>query len=166
MTVNREKIWRAANRALKREEFYQENREWGETDNYELMYVLAKGKHPNPDQIIAVAGMQCICYQFYPYTRDEPCELWGFNYERDLFKLLESGYEIVGMSMDCHFDVWSTIEAWQDEIETEKGMQKYLKYCRQNRITKEKIETETGLSGMMDVMTLYHPERVPKEPER
>ena len=73
---------------------------------------------------------------------------------------------IVGMSMDCHFDVWSTIEAWQDEIETEKGMQKYLKYCRQNRITKEKIETETGLSGMMDVMTLYHPERVPKEPER
>ena len=85
MTVNREKIWRAANRALKREEFYQENREWGETDNYDLMYVLAKGKYPNPDQIIVVAGMQCICYQFYPYTRNEPCELWGFNYERDLF---------------------------------------------------------------------------------
>lgn len=79
MAVNREKIWRTANRDLKREDFYQENREWGEKENYELMYVLAKGKQPNPDQIIAVAGMQCICYLFYPYTQDKPSELWGFN---------------------------------------------------------------------------------------
>ena len=68
--------------------------------------------------------------------------------------------------MACHFDVWSTIEEWQSEIEMEKGMQKYLKYCRQNRITREKIETETGLSGVMDILTLYQPEHATKEPER
>ena len=33
MAVNREKIWRTANRDLKREDFYQENREWGEKEN-------------------------------------------------------------------------------------------------------------------------------------
>ena len=48
-----------------------------------------------------------------------------------------------------------TIAAWHNGyIEHDKGMQKYLGYCKRNGITEEKMKKEVGYSGM-DVMTLY-----------
>src|SRR5699024_6561688 len=82
-------------------------------------------------------------------------DLWGFNFDRDLFEYLETGYAITGMSMDSHLSVWYTIGAWHNGyIEHENGMQKYLGYCKKSGITAEKLKKEVGYSGM-DVMTLY-----------
>lgn len=155
MKLSNEKMVRAAERALKRTEEYQSKREDGSEENYKLIYVLAKGKQPNSENIIAVAGLEEMCIQLHPFTSDKEIWLWGFNFERDLFEFLEDGYHIVDMTMDCHYDVWGTIEEWHNgDIEHLEGMQKYLGYCKKNGITKEKLNKEVGYSGM-DAMSLY-----------
>lgn len=157
MNLSKEKMWRSAERALKRTEGYRWNREFGQEENYELMYVLAKGKYPRARDVIAVAGYEDTAIQFHPIAGDGEIDLWGFNFERDLFELLQAGYEIAGMSLDCHAGVWYTIEDWHDGgIEQEKGMQKYLGYCKRNGITKEQLEKKVGYAGM-DAMAMYDP---------
>ena len=44
-------------------------------------------------------------------------------------------------------------------------MQKYLKYCKENGITKEKIEKETNLEGITDVMK-YYKEKIKAKDDR
>ena len=155
MKLSKEKMWRSSERAMKRTKGYQEYRELGQDENYELAYVLAKGRNPCAEDIIAVAMYEDDAIQFFPFSDREEFDLWGFNFDRDLFECLETGYEIVGMSMDSHLNVWYTIGAWHNGyIEHENGMQKYLGYCKKNGITEEKLKKEVGYSGM-DVMTLY-----------
>lgn len=157
MNLSKEKMWRLAERALKRTNGYQQNRELGKEKNYGLMYVLAKGKYPHAKDVIAVAGCEDVAIQFNPITDSGEIDLWGFNFERDLFENLQAGYEIAGMTLDCHAGVWYTIEDWHDGgIEHEKGMQKYLGYCKRNGITKERLEKKVGYLGM-DVMGIYNP---------
>ena len=43
---------------------------------------------------------------------------------------------------------------YPEEIENKKGMQNYLKYCKENGITKTKIENEVKCD-VPDVMKLY-----------
>ncbi len=157
MKLSKEKMWRSSERAMKRTKGYQEYREFGQDENYELAYVLAKGRNPCAEDIIAVAMYEDDAIQFFPFSDREEFDLWGFNFDRDLFECLETGYEIVGMSMDSHLNVWYTIGAWHNGyIEHENGMQKYLGYCKRNGITEEKLKKEVGYSGM-DVMTIYDP---------
>lgn len=157
MDISKEKMWRSAERALKRTERYQEYRAFGQEENYALIYVLAKGKHPRGDDVVAVAGYENEAIQFYPFGNGKEIDLWGFNFERDLFECLQEGYELAGMSMKCHVNVWYAIEDWHEcGIEHEKGLQKYLGYCKRNGITKERLEKEAEYEGM-DVMAFYDP---------
>lgn len=170
MTMSKEKMWRSAERALKRTDEYQEHRELGMEDNYELLYILTKGRKQTPDDVIAYAGYEDTAISLHPLKDDEVTHNWDFNFDGDLFEYLESGYELAGMTLDCHYNVWSTIEEWHNgDIDNEKGMQKYLGYCKRGDITKEKLQTEAGYSGM-DVMKLYDPKidraKPDKEPER
>lgn len=155
------KIWRAAERAMKRTGFFQENRDLGITDqcNYQLLYVLGEAKNPDPNKIYAVAGLDDSYYLYYPYWKDpgnpyNPCELWAFNYERDLFQELENGYRIIGMSDACHYDVWATIISWSGCIEAVGGLRKYMDYCRDNHVTKKKNKNGTGLDILTDIHAL------------
>lgn len=157
MNINKEKMWRSAERALKRTKRYQDYREFGQKENYELVYVLTKGKYPRGNDVIAVAGYDEEAIQFYPFGNRKEFDLWGFNFECDLFECLQEGYELAGMSMECHVNVWYTIEESHEcGIEYEKGMQKYLGYCKRNGITKERLEKEADYKGL-DAMTLYDP---------
>ena len=92
MKISKEKIWRSAQRALKRTKSYQNYREMEE--NYELVYVLIEGKYPCGNNVAAVAVYENVAIQFYPFGNREELELWGFNLERDLFECLQEGYEI------------------------------------------------------------------------
>lgn len=41
------------------------------------------------------------------------------------------------MSDECHYGVWQTIDEWYpEEFDNIDGVQKYLKYCKDNGITK------------------------------
>lgn len=157
MKLSKEKMWRSVERVLKRTKRYQKYREFGEEENYKLAYVLIKGGNPCAGNIISVALYENDAIQFWPFTDREEIDLWGFNFERDLFEYLESGYEIVGMTAECHYDVWSAIEEWGESgIDNKKGMQKYLAYCKRHGVSKEELQKEADYSGM-DVMTLYNP---------
>ena len=153
MKLSDEKIIRASERALKRTEAYQENRLLGDEKNYQIFYLLKKGKNAAPNSVIAFADKEEQVISFHPFREDEPIWNWDFNFDNDLFKYLQEGYELVDMTSESHYGVWWTIEEWHDgEISYPKGMQKYLSYCKQNGITKEKLK----YSGM-DAMDLYEP---------
>lgn len=84
---------------------------------------------------------------------------WAYSIDEDVFGELEKDKEIGYMSMECHYGIWSVIQEWYPEdIENKKGMQKYLKYCKDNKITKEVLEKETGQSDIENVMKYYKKE--------
>ena len=156
MKLSKEKIMREAERFLKRTEQYQDNRYLADEDNFQIAYVLAKDGRTQPENIIAYAMHDDTMICFYPFRKNEPAfDDWSFNFDTHLFEDLENGYEIVGMSLDCHFGVWATIEDWKDgDIDHVEGMQKYLAHCKRNGITKGLLEEKVSYDGM-DVMTLY-----------
>lgn len=157
MHFSNEKVWKKAERVLKRTKQYQEQREIGNGENYELMLILKKSKSSNPNDILVQAGFEEVVISFSPFKEQNPTisEFWAYNFDDDLFDYLESGYELSHMTLDCHYNVWCTIEEWhKGDIEHVQGMHNYLGYCKRNHITKEKLQLETGYSGM-DVMNLY-----------
>lgn len=170
MTINKEKMWRSAERALKRTAEYQDNRELGQDKNYSILYVLAKGNRQKPDDVVAFAGYEESVISFHPAIGDEVIQNWDFNIDSDLFAYLESGYELAGMTLDTHYNMWCMMEDWHEGgFDCEKGMQKYLGYCKRNNITLERLQADAGYSGM-DVMKLYDPKadrvKANKEQER
>lgn len=156
MKLSKEKMWRTAERELKRTEEYQALKEFGQEENYEVCYIMTQGKYPDANDVRAFAGFEGNMISFYPFKEAKTIEVWDFNFDGDLFENLESGYELALMSLNCHYNVWCTIEEWyQGDIDHAEGVQKYLGYCKRNNITKEKLQEAVGYSGM-DVMTLYH----------
>ena len=67
---------------------------------------------------------------------------------------LENGYTLVSADPNFHYCAWSEIGEEQGHVEHTDGMQKYLDYCKQHGITKERLAAETGYDGV-DVMPLY-----------
>lgn len=169
MNWNKEKIIRTAERALKRTEPYLENRTDSNNpeDNFQLGYVVAKGNSSKPDTSIAYAHWADEIISFTPLDSDVHPEKvwdWSFSFDSDLFKYLEQGYDLVGMSLESHCAAWSEIEEYHgnDGISHPKGMQRYLDYCKRNKVTLELLRREFQYDGM-DVMTLYDKKAVKKE---
>ena len=80
---------------------------------------------------------------------------WDFNFDSYLFEELQKGYEVGYMSDECHYGVWQTIDEWYpEEFDNIDGVQKYLKYCKDNGITKEYLDNKIGLNTK-DVMQYY-----------
>ncbi len=93
-----------------------------------------------------------------PFTGEiTPSAEWQFNADEDIFGKLDEN-NIAYISMKAHHGIWSYIEDVKpEEIQNKVGMQKYLKYCKDNNITKDRIEEETHLSTLSDVMKYYKP---------
>ena len=153
--MNNTKIWRAAGRAIKRSVFFQQNRDFGlaDADNYQLLYVLGKGKDPDAGQVIAVAGLYDSHFLFHPFTGEKPCELWDFTFEKDLFGFLGDRYRIIGISPSCHLDIWLALGSGEDGCRP-AGLAEYLDYCKKHQVTKEKIVSATGVDGVPDLFAL------------
>lgn len=163
MKLSREKIMRESERFLKRTAQYQQKRYSGEDENFQVKIVLVKEGSVQPENIITYAACEDTIIYFYPFRKQEAAvDYWAFEFDKDLFGYLEKGYRIAEMTLDSHFAVWGTIEAWKDgNIEHGDGMRKYLAYCKQNGITKRLLEEKVFYTGM-DVMTLYSPKPVEK----
>ena len=57
------------------------------------------------------------------------------------------------MSMECHYGVWNEVaNYYPEDIEHKEGMQKYLKYCKKNKIDINKIKEEVGVNEIEDIM--------------
>lgn len=68
---------------------------------------------------------------------------------------MQNGYEIGFITNDVNYGLWSTIdEFYPEDIENIKGVQKYLKYCVDNNITKEKLSKLMN-NDVPDIMKFY-----------
>ena len=73
-----------------------------------------------------------------------------------VFQALQNEMEIGYITMEVHCWLWQEIDRYYPEdITNKKGVQKYLKYCKENKITKEKIEKENKLEDVPNVMKHY-----------
>lgn len=163
---NKEKIMRLAERALKRTDYYRETRMEGSApeENFQLDYVLVKGNKSSPDTAIAYASYMDEMISFNPFGGEAKWIAdWTFSFDSDLFRFLEQGYELVGMSLISHSFVWSEIEECHinGSLDSPKGMQLYLNYCKRNRVTAKLLRQEAKYDGM-DVMTLYDKSAIEK----
>ena len=154
--MNTLKIMKDSERFMKRTEAYQEHRD--SDMPYKIEFVLAKGNVDMPDNVIAYATRDDEVISFNPYKDKRGMSnylAWSFDYDTDLFGELENGYEIVGMPLEAHYNVWATIAEWHDgDIDHLQGVQMYLGYCKRNSITHERLQRECSYDGM-DVMSLY-----------
>lgn len=157
----KEKIMREATRALKRKATYQKKRGYGDDENYALETVLYKGDPKNPEDVLVYGVSDQESFWFH-LTGDDQKEVaispMEIDYDDNLFKDLENGYEIAGMSMEGHYGVWYTLDDVENnefwETSRPEGLAKYLLYCRQNGVTVQKLQKETGYDGR-DMLKVY-----------
>ena len=145
-----EKILNETKELLKNSEDYKD---------MEICYILEDTKDMKESFIIAMEGNDII--QINAITKEvSDVADWAYNIDDDIFAMLESDKKISYMSMNMHYGIWQTIEQWYPEdLEHKKGMQKYLKYCKDNKITKDVIEKETELDKLPDAMKYYKKEK-------
>lgn len=125
------------------------------------IYVLVNSKNPKNSVVVMYdTNTDNFCF-IKPYMKKledkiSSLEEWKFNYEEHLFEYLENDYQMFNSNdFVVHYNVWNYIEEmYPEEIENKKGMQNYLKYCKENGITKNKIENEVKCD-VPDVMKLY-----------
>lgn len=133
-----------------------------EYENYELSYILID-KDDQEEAKAIVYNADEIAQIDLKTNEISPIADWAYNIDEDVFGELEDNKEIGYMSLDCHHGIWSVIEAYYPfDIEYKKGMQEYLKYCKDNGITKEKLEKEVNYKGE-DAMEHYKENNKAKE---
>lgn len=132
-----------------------------EHQNKNIDYILVNAE--TKETITLASDKKEEIIQFAPYTTKENGYVkgymiipdWDFNFDTYLFEELQKGYEIGYISDDCHYGVWQVIEEWYpEEFENIKGIQKYLRYCKDNGITKEYLNNKIGLNPK-DIMQYY-----------
>ena len=81
---------------------------------------------------------------------------WDYNYDYYLFNLLEADWEIGYMDINVHYGIWESInDLYPNDYDCVNGVYNYMKYCKENNITKEKIYNETGFETK-DIMHFYN----------
>ena len=79
---------------------------------------------------------------------------WSYDIGDNIFFALQvEKKDISYMSMATHYYIWKEIENnYPEYVIYKKGMQMYLKYCKENHITKEAIERETNYNDTPDLI--------------
>lgn len=133
-----------------------------EYERFELSYILIDKDDREEAKAITFYGDE-IAEVDLKTNEISPIMDWAYNTDEDVFGELEKNKEIGYMSLDCHYGIWTEIEEYYPEdIEYKKGMQDYLKYCKDNGITKEKLEKEVNYDGE-DAMQHYKEKNKAKE---
>lgn len=129
-------------------------------------FILINPKKNDTISIIS-DGVEKIV-EFTPFTKEmetgySTISEWEYNFDEYLFQDLENGYQIGYMSDNNHYDVWNTIEElYPEDINYKNGVQNYLQYCIDNGITKEYLDSKTGLDTP-DIMKYFDKPFLDKE---
>ena len=125
--------------------------------NMNIEFVLVDKDNVENSKVIAMREDGEGGNVLLPYQKDFKDALdWNYSFDEYLFRDLQNGMEIVYITDETHLAVWDEIEKlYPEDIEFNKGMQKYLKYCKENGITKEYIEKTTNQKNIVDVMQFY-----------
>lgn len=105
--------------------------------NVEIRYVLKLGV--GEYQLLFDEIENRFLMNYFNYEKDcyytQQYEIWGFDYDKYLFKFLESGWKLEYMSVDEHFRVW--LELDKNQFKHNDGITIYKKYCKEQGITCE-----------------------------
>lgn len=172
---------RIAIRLLKRTDEYQKKQSDCATDPFVLECILVKENIWPPNDMLVLASSKDVGLRFRvhlapPNTVDlsdnQPFELTLFDYDEDFFQMLESGYIILHLSPEFHCGAWAMIEncmctghSIQDDITYQKGLQKYLYYCKKEGITQKRLKSEFQYNGP-DIMCFIKKNDVEKSKKR
>lgn len=92
-----------------------------------------------------------------PYDKNkvERVSYYEHNYDDYFLKYLEGKYEIANIEMFAHYSAWLQISNLYPNIVNKKGLQSYLKYCKDNKITRDRILKEAGATRLFNIMKYY-----------
>lgn len=118
----------------------------------ELNYILIKPDKGRTDFIMGVSSLEGN-FVFMPYHKTSVIEEDKIQYKRkyrELFDesiegyillMLEKGYSILWMGLDYHYYMWDFIDFFIDVMdEIPVGISSYVRFCKDNGITKKVIE--------------------------
>ena len=72
---------------------------------------------------------------------------WDYNFDYYIYNLLEENWKIEYMTPEVHYSIWNSInELYPNDIDYKDGVQNYLQYCADNKITKKYLDEDTGLN--------------------
>lgn len=129
--------------------------------NMEINYILLKENDDKTLSMKAIAhdkddldkivginmGNKEYCY---------PIPNWDFNIDSYILEDLENDWNILYMPLEEHYGIWCNIDQCKDDIDKKTGLQNYLKYCKENNITRDVLsKIDYATSNIKDVMPLY-----------
>lgn len=146
---------------------FLEDRVWdNNTENYIFMYSLLDKKNPQNSVIAYCDENSETIFLITPYRKgiEDKFEIvpdWQFNYYGGMMIFLNEESEIIDIGEDSHYSIWEEVydrllEPKDDRYQ--KGVEKYMKYCKKNKITKETIMKSFNLEHFpQDIMQFYKP---------
>lgn len=135
--------------------------DYKDIENPKIMYSLVNKNNPQDSFSIISEKEGERVFTIRPYRKNEAAKIeeipeFLFNYDEYLFDYLENGHDIINIDFELNYSIWCQVEDFSiDEIYHQKGMQKYLKYCKDKNITQERLNKELGLNGASDIMMYY-----------
>lgn len=126
-----------------------------EFTNAKIEYILVNKQ--NSKNSIAVINNDNEMYEINLKDNEiNPVLDWTYSVDDDIFAHLENEYKIGFMSFEFHYNIWYQIEdIGIEEFEHKLGLQKYLKYCKDNNIDKKIIEENVKIK-VTDIMKYYN----------
>lgn len=127
-----------------------------EFEKAEILYVLENIKDIK-ESISGVCDQNNEMYEVILKNKEvNYCYDWDYNVDEYIFGNIEKEYNIGFMTMEFHRAIWTSIGSVDiEEIQHKLGLQKYLKYCKDNNIDKDVIERETKSEDIPDIMKFY-----------
>ena len=121
--------------------------------NYYIQYIIKNRDEYENTFVFATNGDEMI--GFNPFEKEiQEIPDWAYNFDDDFFEELEWNKEIIYMTDDFHYDLWTDINKfYPNEFENKEGVIEYLKYCQKNGITQErlqKVSTNVHLDNALD----------------
>lgn len=130
-------------------------KEQEEYSNSEILYVLINNKDIKESISVVLTNNEEL-YEVKLKNKEINYLMdWDYNFDDEIFANLEKEYDIGYMNMEVHYAIWSNLEEIGiEEIEHKIGLQKYLKFCKENNIDKKAIDKKLG-KEVADAMKYY-----------
>ena len=128
----------------KANEFYEKLNGQRQEDEEGLLvksHILTLADKPEKTILVLMSEEYEDAYIYEPLSeKEQPYNPHYNEPDEILFGYLEAGYEVAEMDLHTHAALWNYISETQ-LVECHDGLQKYLDYCLQNRITVDKLKS-------------------------
>jgi len=124
--------------------------------DYKLQYMIINENEPKKSYGIGLDESDSVVKIDFESKEINDLPYWCYDISEDIFEELELGNKIGYITLEVHYAIWESINYYYPEdINHKKGMQMYLKYCKENEITKDKILDKIKVEDIKDVMRFY-----------